>query len=60
MANDELIEIEYDILPHETDKAWLFVINGEEVWLPFSKCEIDTKAETVSVPEWLAMEKGLV
>lgn len=44
----------------ETDKAWR-VDFGElaPVWLPKSQVEFDGD-KTFSMPEWLAMEKGLI
>jgi len=56
---------------HETDAAWLVSDTGnrdEAVWLPksqvSSEAEIDlsdgpTEAE-LTLPEWLAQEKGLI
>ncbi len=42
----------------ETDKAKLFKIEGEEVWLPKSQIE-DEGEEIVAVPKWLADAKNL-
>lgn len=47
-----------------TPKAALVKFDGDEIWLPFSVCDIpgeagDTDVE-IEVPEWLAHEKGLV
>ncbi len=50
-------EIEVDELVHETDAAWLFVINGTEIWLPKSKCEYEESDSYVSVPRWLVEAK---
>jgi hypothetical protein len=44
----------------ETDKAWLLNVSGEETWFPKSKCEINEGAGTITVPQWLAEQKGLV
>jgi hypothetical protein len=41
----------------ETDAAWLLEIDGEEIWLPKSQVEWD--GEYVTLPEWLAEERGL-
>ena len=45
------------VLVHAGDKA-------EAVWLPLSQCEIAPGGipgiETVTLPEWLALEKGLI
>lgn len=49
-----------------TDLAVLIDIDGDEVWLPLSQCIFDDDEEpyegveiTVTIPEWLAKEKGL-
>lgn len=48
-------------LHHTTDKAWLVSDTGERekaVWIPKSQAEF---AEGVlTLPEWLATEKGLI
>ena len=63
MSGMELVNIDYDrILDDlETPKAFCFIIGGEKVWLPKSQVEdiIETQQEVV-IPEWLAMEKGLI
>lgn len=54
-------------LHHETGAAVLVSDDGEEknaVWLPRSQIEIEQTREgrtiIVTVPEWLAMDKGLI
>lgn len=51
----------------ETEKAILVSETGDKgnaVWLPKSQCEIEndghTNFITVTLPEWLARDKGLV
>jgi hypothetical protein len=44
----------------ETEKAWLLNVEGEESWFPKSKCTIDEKRGVITVPHWLADQKGLV
>lgn len=58
--DEDEVELSYESLEHETGAAWLLVIEGEKVWLPKSRCSIDEDAKVVVVPEWLAVEKGLV
>jgi hypothetical protein len=41
----------------ETEKAWLVLIEGQKLWLPKSKCSIE--GSEVSIPKWLAKQKGL-
>jgi hypothetical protein len=59
MSNLKLTDIDYDSIEMETDKAILFLIDDEEVWLPKSTIEIDEKTKTITLPEWLAKKSGL-
>ena len=51
---------------HRTQKAVLVHTGNKEesVWLPLSQIEIQHSGfggiETVTLPEWLALEKGLI
>lgn len=53
------------VFKRETEKAWC-VNAGEkaDIWLPKSQCELErggaSKADTLTLPEWLAKEKGLI
>ena len=60
-----LIDIDVECTAR-TEKAVL-VHTGDKmdaVWLPLSQCEIAPSGlpgiETVTLPEWLALEKGLI
>ncbi len=61
----DLVDIEVQ-LHHKTDKAVLVSDDGDRsqaVWLPLSQVEFEpTKngAGIVTLPEWLATEKGLI
>lgn len=62
----DLVDIEVR-LHHKSAKAILVSDDGDEanaVWLPLSQIEIDDQGKngvvTVTVPEWLAIDKGLV
>lgn len=57
--DDEAIEVSVDSPVAETDAAYGFEIDGELVWLPKSQVIYDEATGTVSVPEWLAIKKGL-
>ncbi len=68
MSNNDLCELSLMFL-HETDAAWLVSETGfkeDAVWLPKSQCGIDNPDPEsgeiceFSVPEWLALEKGLI
>lgn len=52
-------EIYFDEIIRETDMAYLLAIDDEEVWLPKSQCKM-TETRVAELPEWLAIEKGLV
>lgn len=53
-------------LHHETDKAILVSDDGDRdkaVWLPKSQVELEHTSDrivTVTLPEWLAHDKGLI
>lgn len=59
IPRDELQTIDYDALIHSGEQAWLVEIDGRELWLPMSQCEIDEEAGTVEVPQWLCDEEDL-
>lgn len=55
-----LIDLEARLI-HETEKARRFDFGGDEpVWLPKSAHEWDEDENTVTLPEPLAIEKGLI
>lgn len=63
--SDKLIDVTM-IRHHMTDKAILASDDGDSekaVWLPLSVCEVcklkDDMVE-ITMPEWLAIEKGLI
>lgn len=52
-------------LHHETEKALLISVTGDRddaVWVANSMCELDRtgKIFQLTLPQWLATEKGLV
>jgi len=48
------------ILHHETELAYLVDAGGPKpVWLPKSQVEMNDDG-TATLPEWLALEKGLI
>jgi len=60
-----IIDIDVEVT-HRTEKAALVHTGNKEesVWVPFSQVEISPSGfagiETLSLPEWLALEKGLI
>lgn len=67
MKKHDIIEISGEV-HHETDNAYLFTdgsvdqtgIALNKFWLPKSQCDWDARAREMSLPEWLAEEKGLI
>lgn len=64
MRKSDLIEVAVQ-LHHETGKAWLVSDDGERdnaVWIPKSQAEIEPKGKhhELTMPEWLALDKGLI
>ncbi len=59
-SSNEPIEIEDGVVIHETELAYKFVSGDDTTWLPKSECTWDPDNRTMTVPEWLAIEKGLV
>ena len=57
-GQSDLIEIAGD-LRRETEKAFLIFDGDKEVWLPKSQVENNDDG-TFTMPEWLAMDKGLI
>jgi hypothetical protein len=61
------ISVDFEAVKAVTDRAVLFVIEGEEVWIPKSQISPDDVDQyepgdgdgSVSVSEWIANEKGL-
>jgi len=49
----------YDSILRETEKAYLLEIDGEEVWLPKSHVTLDKQNKEITIPDWLATEKGI-
>ncbi len=55
-GNARLLEIE---IIRETNKAVQIDFEGEEFWLPRSQTS-DMSADELTIPTWLAKEKGLL
>ena len=58
-ANHSLTDVAGEVRA-ETEKAYQFYDGSVTVWLPKSQCEWDARDKTMTLPEWLAVEKGLV
>lgn len=65
MSKSDLVDVTMQ-LHAETGKAVLVSDDGDKakaVWLPLSQCEIEKKRDgivIVTLPEWLAIQRGLV
>jgi hypothetical protein len=57
--NHDIIEIAGE-LRAESEKAYYLYDGKELVRLPKSQCEWDETSKTMQMPEWLALEKGLI
>lgn len=53
------VEVTYNKLVAETDKAMLLDIGGKEMWMPKSHCEIDEDSKTAYMTDWIAEQKGI-
>lgn len=51
--------VDFDSITHQTDKAALFVIDGEEKWVPKSLIA-GVEEDAVWVATWWAEQEGLV
>lgn len=49
------LEVEY---VDETELAWLLDYEGTEYWVPKSLCIL--KDDEMTLPEWLAIDKGMI
>lgn len=65
MSMSNYVHIEVDEIIRETDKAFLFLIGDDEIWIPKSQVsdaddyEMGDKNCSISVTEFIANEKGL-
>ena len=61
-GHSNLCDVEYDRIKIDDKKykSILFTIGGKDVWLPRSLIEVDEDAETVTLPEWKALDEGLI
>jgi len=58
MKNHDIITVTV-MVKHETGRAYLVNdLKGKGVWIPKSQCELD--GVEMQLPEWLAVEKGIV
>lgn len=58
-GRSDLVDIAGE-LRRETDKAFMIFDGTKEVWLPKTQVEHDPTDGTFAMPEWLALDKGLI
>lgn len=59
-GSSNIVDIEATLV-HETAGAYLIKSGDDkEIWIPKSQAEYDEDDGTFAIPEWLAIEKGLV
>jgi hypothetical protein len=69
--SDEFVEVEYEELKGQSEKAFLLSIDGEECWVPKSQIadveeleeelklpDYKRRGGTFEVPRWLAVKNG--
>lgn len=59
MTEERYVEVYFDRVIHETDEGYLFGIDDDETWIAKSQCEM-SEPGIVEMPEWVAVDKGLV
>lgn len=65
MSQSRFVTIKVEEVIRETDEAFLFLVDGSEVWLPKSQIEDVTQCTTgyydleLSVTRWICEQKDL-
>lgn len=58
--NGDNVLVRFDEVKHETDGAFLIVVDEEEVWIPKSQvAHVDHAKGEMWLPLWLAESKGV-
>jgi hypothetical protein len=66
MATPQLVELAFEEHLRNISKSSgevvssLYAIGDEEIWLPASLIQIDVERKLITMPRWLAREKGLI
>lgn len=55
----ELVDIAGEIL-FETELAYRFDAGDRTEWIPKSQCQWDQDEQVMTMPEWIAKEKGFI
>ena len=60
-GDDNLVTIDYDEIVTDTDDAILIRVGLEDIWIPRSQISNhDEVANEMDIPEWLALNEGLI
>lgn len=55
------VDVPYDEIKHETDKAYLMAVAHGNEWMPKSQIiDLNEEDSICTIPYWLAEQKGLV
>jgi hypothetical protein len=57
---EKLVDLDPVLYVHDTEKAWLLEYEGEQFWIPKSRCEYDREEQVLTLDEKLAIDKELV
>lgn len=58
---EKITTLEFDSIICETDRAVLYVLGGEKIWIPKSAIvDIDTEHNEVDVYTWFAEKRQLI
>lgn len=59
-TNHQYPDIDYEEIVKETPLAYLFKVDGVNVWVPKSECELHEDDKQFNIPRWMAKEKELL
>lgn len=57
IQNSDLVDRTLE-LRRESERAWLVSDGDKEIWLP--KSQVERAGDVFTMPEWLAVQRGLV
>ena len=56
----KMVELEGGNVLFETALSWMFDYEGQQKFMPKSVCQWDEDEHVMTVPEWLAINEGMV
>ena len=62
--SEQTVSLSVDVVEKETEKAYLFVVGGEKIWMPKGQIRNGEVSEgdkelVVEITKWIAEQKGL-